>query len=446
MRGLKRGEAREPRATELRLVARYRWLLLLACAGFVMLGGFLLLALFAPPLPYNVSWSHPELNDSPEFQRTLFVLTSGWVDRNSGLEVLTNGEVFYPAQIAAIRAARRSVHLTAYIFRRGKVASQYLDALTERARAGIEVKIVIDTVGSGRMLASDFKQLTDAGGRVAWYRPMKWYTLPRFGKRTHREILVVDGETGFIGGAGVADHWRFGSNDEPRWRDLMVRVAGEAVPGLQASFAENWLEATGEILAASRHYTRPAPAGAAVSLVVNSTPTTGRSTPARILFQTLLASARKRIHIQTPYFLPDHALRDEIARAAHERHVEVRVIVPGKHADHWVVRAGARRLYGELLKAGVEIYEFDTAMNHTKAMLIDDLWTVVGSTNFDSRSFGLNDEVNLAVRDTAFARRLEKDFSDDLGHSRRIRYDEWKNRNVLKRIGEWLGWLLERQE
>ncbi len=408
--------------------------------------GLLFLLLFEPPLPYTVSWEHPEPNSSPDFLRTVFTLTGGWVDRHAALDVLTNGESFYPAEIAAIRGAKRSVHATAYIMQRGKAASEYIEALTDRARHGIEVKVVIDAVGSAGMRTGDFKPLMDAGGRVAWYRPLKWYTWPRLGNRTHRELLVIDGETAFAGGAGVADHWLLSTKDEPRWRDMMVRIRGEAVPGLQASFAQNWLEATGEILASSSHFPRPAPAGDAVALVVSSTPTTGRSTPARILFQTLLASATKQIDISTPYFLPDHALRDELTRAAQERHVQVRIIVPGKHADHWIVRSAARRLYGELLRAGVQVYEYEPAMNHTKAMIIDGLWAVFGSTNMDTRSFGINDEVNVAVCDASFAARLEGNFQGDLIQSRRVDLKHWTSRGPVEQLSEWLGMVFERQE
>jgi cardiolipin synthase len=436
----------EKRPEQERLVTHYRWLFILAMISLLVVVSLLFLLLFEPPLPFVVSWSPRERNDTPRFLRTIYALTNGWLDRATSAEVLTNGERFYPAELAAIRGARRSVHATAYIMSPGKVAAEYVAALTERARAGIEVKLVLDALGSNALNAAAFKPLMDAKGRVAWYRPLKWYTWTRIGNRSHRELLVIDGKTAFIGGAGVADHWLIGSKDKPRWRDMMLRVEGAAVTGLEASFAENWLEAAGEILADSDD-TPPAPAtGPATSLVVTSTPTMGRFTPARILFQTLLASASKRIRISTPYFLPDHALRDEIARAAHERHVEVKIIVPGGKTDHWMVWHASRRLYGDLLRSGVQIYEYQPSMNHTKCMTVDGIWSVVGSTNMDTRSFGINDEVNLALRDPALAARLEQDFTADLARSQRVTYDEWRRRGFVQRFQEYFGALFERQE
>jgi cardiolipin synthase len=172
----------------------------------------------------------------------------------------------------------------------------------------------------------------------------------------------------------------------------------------------------------------------------------GRFTPARILFQTLLASATQRIYISTPYFLPDHALRDEITRAAHERHVQVRIVVPGRRSDHRMVWHASRRLYGELLRSGVEIFEYEPSMNHTKSLMVDGLWSVVGSTNMDTRSFGLNDEVNLAVRDASLTNRLERDFLADVARSRPVLYEEWRNRGPIRRMQEWIGAVFERQE
>jgi cardiolipin synthase len=226
----------------------------------------------------------------------------------------------------------------------------------------------------------------------------------------------------------------------------MVRVEGEAVTGLQSIFAENWLESSGEILTGYEYFPFPKAATRTTAMVVGSAPTTGKSTNARVLFQTLLSSANKTIYITTPYFLPDRSATAELTRAVKERKVDVRIVVPGHHNDHLMTRRSSRRLYGPLLEAGAKIYEYQPAMIHTKSLVIDGLWGIVGSTNFDSRSFGINDEVNLAVLDPAFAKRLEQDFMNDVSQSREITFEQWKKRPHIERAHEWVGSLLERQQ
>jgi cardiolipin synthase len=290
------------------------------------------------------------------------------------------------------------------------------------------------------------------GGRVEWYHPLGLLTLPRINNRTHRELLIVDGRVGFIGGAGIADHWLLdqkkllGKGKKRRWRDTMFRVEGKAVMNLQSTFAENWLEASGEVITGKHYFPFCEASGRMRVMVVNSSPSAGRSTRARMLYQTLLAAAQKSIHITTPYFLPDRSARAEMIRAIKDRGVKVTIITPGRHADHLLTRRSSRRLYGELLEAGAEIYEYKPSMIHTKTMVIDGLWSVVGSTNFDNRSFGLNDEVNLAAFDPGLAGRIEEDFARDKARSRAVSLREWRRRSVFERAHELFGWLLERQQ
>jgi cardiolipin synthase len=304
----------------------------------------------------------------------------------------------------------------------------------------------MDALGSLGTTTRHFRELCDAGGKVSWYNPMKWNRLPRYNNRSHRELLIVDGRVGFIGGAGIADHWLINKGKKLRWRDTMVRVEGDAVPNLQATFAENWLEATGEMLTGPDYYPMEDAASESAVLVVNSTPSAGGATRARMLFQLLLASAQKSIHITTPYFLPDASLRDELVGALQERGVEVRIVVPGKHSDHMLTRSSSRLAYGKLLKAGARIFEYEPAMIHAKILLVDGIWSVVGSTNFDNRSFGLNDEVNLAAFDENFTQRLEEDFARDMAESCEVTYEQWRRRPVFDRAPELLGWVFERQQ
>ena len=404
-------------------------------------------SLFGPGLSYKISATSSEDNTSEEFLHVLGCLTDSKVNSAPTPTVLTNGDQFYEEELRAIAAAQQSVNLEAYILEPGEIARRYVDALTERARAGVKVNVVLDALGSASTKDSYFANFQQAGGKLSWYNAASWNKLPRYNHRTHRELLVIDGRLGFIGGAGIADHWYKGSRKHPRWRDTMVRVEGPAVANLQATFAENWLESCGDVLT-GREYFPPIPSDdkQGVALVINSTPSYGGATRARLLFQMLLASAKHSIHITTPYFLPDHSMTNELVRAMRERGVAVTLLVPGKRSDHLLTRSSSRMGYGKLLKNGAEIFEYQPAMIHAKILLIDGLWSVVGSTNFDNRSFGLNDEVNLAVRDPALVDRLESDFARDMAQSTRVTYDDWRKRPVIQRAPELLGWVFERQQ
>ncbi len=436
------GQPSDPRP-----ITQRTWFLVIAIMAITVQSFLLFLALFEPSLDYKISTPKPSPLESADFLRMIEAVTDAKVYRRTQVEVLANGEVYYEAELEAIRAAKQNINLEAYIFQKGRVARRFVEALAERARAGVRVNLLLDAIGSFATWDRYLRELTDAGGRLAWYHPIRWYSLARMNNRTHRELIIVDGRVGFLGGAGFADHWFFGRRNRRRWRDSMYRVEGDAVASLQATFVENWLEGSGEILTGNEYFPlaigRP---GVTAALVVNSSPSAGRSTPARILFQTLLAGAQKSILITTPYFLPDHSVRAELCRAIQERGVEVSVIAPGKHADHLLTRRSSRRLYGELLKAGAKIYEYKPAMLHAKALVVDGIWTVVGSTNFDHRSFGLNDEVNLAAFDAELGARLTEDFARDRAESRLITYKTWRLRFLHERLHEYLGWLFERQQ
>lgn len=421
-------------------------LVVLGGMALAFMGALLLAGIFAPMPRYKITGAN-ELpsNDSPQFLTLLESLVDAKVNRTGSLQVLTNGPCFYPAELDAIRAAKRSINLEAYVFQTGNISSLYVEALTERARAGVRVNVVLDAFGAAGARRSFFRPLLEAGGKVRWYNGVKWYRLTRLDNRTHRELLIVDGMVGFIGGAGIADQWYSGVRGKPRWRDTVVRVGGEAVPNLQSTFAENWLTASGELLIGSAYFPEIASPDSLITLVINSTPTVGGSTRARVLFQLLLASARKSILITTPYFLPDKGLMHELCGAV-ERGVKVRILAPGRKSDHLVTRSTSRGGYGPLLKAGAEVYEYHPSMIHAKVLCIDGLWAVLGSTNFDNRSFGINDEVNLAVKDVGVAMRLESDMSTDLTQSHQISLEAWRHRAMVERATELLGWVFERQQ
>ena len=435
----------------------YAWLLLsvtlptsLFVVGFIafaFLLAFLLSGIFGPTPRYAIT-NREQLppNHSPEFLNLLESLADARVNHTGQVEILKNGPTFYPAELEAMRNARRSINLEAYIFQKSEIGAHYLDAMTERARAGVQVNVVLDAFGSASATRSFFQPLLDAGGKVTWYNSPAWYNLTRLGHRTHRELLIVDGRIGFIGGAGVADQWYRGVKDHPHWRDTMVRVEGEAVPNLQATFAENWLASCGELLAGDAYFPDIDCPHPTQLMVVNSTPTAGGSTRARVLFQLLIASAQRSISITTPYFLPDKSLIKELCRAIVDRHVRIRILVPGQKSDHMLTRSTSRGGYGPLLKAGAEVWEYQPSMIHAKVLVVDQLWAVVGSTNFDNRSFGINDEVNLAMCDADVAERLDADMSDDLQHSSRVSLEDWQRRPIFQRAPELLGWIFERQQ
>jgi cardiolipin synthase A/B len=422
------------------------WYEILSIVAIAFLSLMLILALFEPYLEYKITNTLDVALDSEEFFCIVAALANAQIHHHNKVEVLTNGEVYYEAELQAIERAQNHINIEAYIFQKGEIAGRFLEALTQRARAGVQVNIILDALGSFASWNSYFKELTDAGGRLAWYHPIRWYNLPRFNNRTHREIIVIDGTVGFVGGAGIADHWYKATKGKPRWRDTMVKIEGGAVTSLQSTFAENWVEASGEILIGKDYFPLCEKLGDVSSLVVDSVPSTGRATRARMLFQTLLASATKSIHITSPYFLPDASVRKELTRAIQERGVEVKIITPGKHTDHLLTRRSSRRLYGEILKAGGEIYEYNPGMMHAKCLLIDGIWSVTGSTNFDHRSFGINDEVNFASNDVALALRLEADFERDVADSNLVTYKTWAARSLFERAHEWLGSIVERQQ
>ena len=419
----------------------------IAAVLILMLLFFLVLA--EPGLKYRLKPIAYSL-DSNEFLRLLALLVNSPVFRIGQIDVLSSGKNFYAAELSAIANAKQSIHIEAYLFLPSPIADRIVSALIERVQAGVQVRVVIDAIGSIVTPDRYFTRLRAAGGQVMWYQPIRWYTLKRFNNRTHRELIIIDGSVGFIGGAGIADYWVGQQSASVPWRDTMLRITGELVHGLQSSFLENWLECTGEILSAADDFP-PLHGDAAISqdrlagLVVSSTPSAGRSTRARILFQVLIASAKTTIQIGSPYFVPDASMRRELATAV-ARGVKVTVLVPGKLNNHPIARRASRRRYGELLRAGVEINEYEPGMIHTKVVIIDGTWSVIGSTNFDSRLFALNHEVNVVLYGREIATRLQQDFERDLLSSEPVTLAQWSRRPVGERVLAFLGGALERQE
>ena len=405
-----------------------RGLAALGAGAVVILGARFLIEFFGTAVPYSMPDKNTAELDSEEFIQFLSLVTDG-TRRRSHITRLKNGVEFFPAYLQAIRRAKDAINMEFYEFLEGRIGDEIVAALTERAEAGVEVRIIVDGLGSFTTRSSYFDRLRAAGGQMRWYHPMRWNTWPKANNRTHRKLLIVDGETGFIGGAGIADHWLY-DTAVPVWRDTVFCVEGEAVAGLISAFCENWLESSGQILSGSRQFGfRSLPEGVE-SFVVSSTPR-GGGTQARILFQALINSARSTIRITTPYFLPDRSARQALIEAIEKRGVTVQILTAGPRIDHPMIRRLSHRSVRRLLQAGAEIYEYEPAMIHAKLMTVDGLWNVVGSTNFDHRSFALNDEVNLAVLDRELAATIEGDFFDDLQQSHRLSLPELEEHLLL---------------
>ena len=405
--------------------------------ALLIYGSRLLLAFFGPVIPYSIKEDPDCALDSEEFLQFLSIVTDGTI-RHAQIKRLKNGAEFYPAEIEAIRGAQHAINLEYYEVKEGAVSSELLEALIERAHAGVEVRMIVDALGSFGTHTAYFDRLRAAGGQMHWYHPVRWDTWQQFNNRTHRKLLVVDGKVGFIGGAGIADHWLHATAKGPAWRDTVFRVEGEAVAGMISTFSENWLEASSEILSGHEQFGFEVEPEGSRAFVVSSTPH-GGGTQARILFQTLLKSARKTIRITSPYFLPDRSARMAMIEAVQQRGVKVQILTAGPHIDHPIVREISHHSIRHLLEAGAEIFEYQPSMIHAKLMTIDEQWCVVGSTNFDHRSFALNDEVNLAVIDPQLAKVIEADFFDDLEKSRGLTLEMLRSRTLLGRAEEVLG-------
>jgi cardiolipin synthase A/B len=355
------------------------------------------------------------------------------VTRGNDYDVLTNGDAIFPAMLDAIRGARRRISFETYIYESGSVASQFTAALEDAARRGVRVNIVVDSVGGSGMQEADIARLETAGCRLAQFNSPTWYSLEEVNYRTHRKILVVDGEVGFSGGVGVADHWLGDAQDKEHWRDTQVRMRGPVVRLLEAGFYENFIETAGEVTPELDDVPPERHAGGA-SIVVRSSPT-GGSNDLKRLYLLAIASARRTIDVTSPYFVTDEssewALRDAVARG-----VKIRILVEGDITDAMPVKYASRQAYDRLIAAGIEIYEYQPTMMHTKTLVVDGIWSMFGSANFDNRSLELNDELNVAVSSADLAKRFLVDFEKDLRSAARLDLQQWRQRSRLEKSRE----------
>ena len=379
----------------------------------------------------------------PQFGRTMgSLLGPGIVGGNTAQELL-NGDQIFPAMLNAIRGAKQTITFETYIYWSGGIGKQFADALAERSRAGVKVHILVDWVGSAKMDERLIADMQSAGVDIRKFHKLSWYDLAKLNNRTHRKLLVVDGAVGFTGGVGIAEKWTGAGQDADHWRDSHFRVEGPVVAQMQATFLDNWMKVSGQVLHGDPYFPDIKPAGTSRAQMFSSSPTNG-SENVELMYHIALTAAQKTIDLSMAYFIPDPA-SSRILIDAIRRGVRVRLVTPGEIIDTETVKAASRLTWGPLLQAGVEIYEFQPSMYHCKVMIIDGLMVSVGSTNFDSRSFRLNDEANLNIYDQDFAARQTAVFEEDMQKSRRITFEQWKSRPLIEKLQEQVASLLNTQ-
>lgn len=373
----------------------------------------------------------------PDFPDYIATLVGAPMTSGDSYEVLQNGDEFYTSMLQAVRGAKKTIALETYNFNKGEIGETFTVALVDAAKRGVEVRLVLDAFGASAPPDNLDDRITKAGGKVHWFNQISPWTVESTNTRTHRKLLIVDGEIGFTGGAGIADTWVGHAQDKDHWRDTQFKIVGPAVRLLEACFAENWLEAGGE---GDPELHRQPAAGSkdTRSVVVWSNPVGGVSN-VKQLYLYSIAAARKSIDIQSPYFVPDASGRMAL-NDARSRGVRVRILSDGDVTDAKSVKHASRRTYQRLLNEGIQVYEYVPTMMHAKLMVVDGTWTVLGSGNFDNRSLELNDEITVAVFDADLGRKVTQAFENDLRHSKQWTVDEWPKRPWHWKVRElWWG-------
>lgn len=377
-----------------------------------------------------------------EDMQTLAGITGGTVMQGNACEILQNSAL-YPAMERDIQAARRTIHLETFVWTKGELERRFVELLSGKAREGVTVRLLIDAMGGSKADSKHLETMTKAGVQVALYCRPRWWNLRRFNHRTHRKLLVVDGAIGYTFGHGIADMWLGDGEDKDHWRDTAVRVEGPAVRELQTVFVQNWLEESKCVPAGPDCFPKLAAVGRSDAHVVSSTSGDAVSAVA-LLYTIAIASARREVIIQNPYFAPDDGVCELFAMMV-ERGVQLHLMVPGKHTDSPFVRRAGCHLYARLLEAGVRVYEFEPTLIHQKIVIVDEIWSHIGSTNFDARSLSLNEEVGIGIRDAALAKRLKAAFEADLQRSKELSLERWRKRSLPARIFDWFAYQIHDQ-
>ncbi len=381
--------------------------------------------------------------DDPRFANELGVLLGPAFLPDNRILALHNGDQIFPAMLAAIRSAQTSITFETYIYWSGAIGREFADALAARARQGVKVHVLLDWVGSAKVEDSLIAEMTAAGVQIRKFHPPHWSNLGRFNNRTHRKLLVVDGHTGFTGGVGIAPQWTGNAQDPEHWRDSHFQVEGPVVAQIQSVFIDNWIKVTGDVLHGPTYFAALAPAGKALAQVFSSSPS-GGSESMQLMYLLAITAATRTIDLAAAYFVPDELVSKALVEAM-KRGVRLRIVVPGEHIDSETVRSASRARWGPLLAAGAVIAEYAPTMFHCKVMIVDELLVSVGSTNFDNRSFRLNDEATLNILDADFARQQTAVFAADLALSRSLSHAQWQARPWQEKFKERLASLIGAQ-
>jgi cardiolipin synthase A/B len=408
-------------------------------------GALLATAYFLLKNRRNTPYLEIDLDALPALEEDLHALAAvsgGSVSSGNDCRVLQNGALF-PAMEADIAAARHTIHFETFVWTRGELERRFVDLLIGKARAGVRVRVLIDAMGSVGSDPANLKRMSDAGVHLSEYCRPHWWNLRRFNHRTHRKLLIVDGAVGFAFGHGIGDQWLGDGEDEQHWRDTALRVEGPVVQALQAVFMENWIEETHCVPAGEGCFPPLDGKGSSDAHVVSSASGDAVSSVA-LLYTLAIASARREVIIQNPYFAPDDGVCELLGMMV-KRGVAVHLMVPGRHTDSPFVRRAGCHLYGELLSRGVRLYEFNPTLIHQKVVIVDGIWSHIGSTNFDARSLSLNEEVGIGVRDAVIAKQLKSAFESDLQRSGELSLEQWRKRRWWSRAFDWFAYQVHDQ-
>ncbi len=378
--------------------------------------------------------AHRHAVSDPAFEREMSVMLGPAILPGNRITALQNGDEIFPSMLQAIRGARTSITFETYIYWSGEIGKEFTQALAERAQAGIPVNVIVDWAGSIKMDDELLEQMQKAGVRIHHYRPLRWYSLSRVNNRTHRKLLVVDGRIGFTGGIGIADQWLGNAQDPDHWRDSHFKIEGPVVAQMQAAFNDNWVKTTGEVLNGPAYFPALEALGEADAHLFVASPA-GGSESMHLMYLMSVAAATQTIDLAASYFVPDELIVQALL-TARQRGVRIRVLLPGPHIDSNSVRFASKAGWGELLQAGIEVHEYQRTMLHTKLLVADGELVSVGSTNFDIRSFRLNDEASLNLYDRAFAAQMTAVFEADLRHAKSYTYEMWEKRPLKEKLIE----------
>ena len=419
---------------------------------YISYGGavlYLFIVLFLTALLWSTQRereSHVRVPDSVSFAEALpsiANLTGSPILAGNAVQVLQDGDGFFPPLFADVAKAKESIHIETYVWWKGEICDRLARALAAKARQGVEVRLTVDATGSSKGDDELFEEMAKAGVKISYYHPLRLEDIGLFNNRSHRKLAIFDGRVGYVFGHGIAEEWTGHGQDPKHWRDTGVRLRGPIVNAVQAVFTENWVEMTAEVLVGEKYFPRLGPAGAVRAHMTASSPHGGVS-QLEMLYKLAIATAQKRLVIQNPYFIPDGELAGLLARAV-QRGVDVRLMIPGPVTDSSVVRHAGHRQFDELLRKGIKIYEFQRTLSHQKVMIVDGVWVHVGSTNFDDRSLDINDEASVGLIDPAVAAEFEAAFARDLKDCKQLDAESWSRRPLWHKLVDRASYMINEQ-